>query len=114
MAIKIVVGVKRRQGLSVVEFKEAWTKHGERVQQHPLTSRYLIRYVQNYTDASAYEKGEPLFDGFVEEWFESYETYNEFRTNPEYLGTLKGKIAEFTDTTRRFHTIVDEKIVLPV
>jgi hypothetical protein len=109
---KIIVGVKRRSGLTVEQFQQAWREHGERVKQHPLTRKYLKRYVQNHTAAIDYEKGEPPFDGIVEEWFESAEAHHEFLASPEYKGHLRSKISEFTDNTKRTRIHVDEEVVL--
>ena len=109
---KIIVGVKRHPNVTVEEFRRAWREHGERVKQHPLTRKYLKKYVQNYTAAMDYEKGEPPFDGIVEEWFESLEAHREFLSNPEYLGFLRSKISEFTDNTKRTRIHVEEQVVL--
>jgi len=110
--VKIIVGIRRHPSLTVAQFQEAWRKHGERVKQHPHTQKYLKKYVQNYTAVADYEKGEPPFDGIVEEWFESAEAYREFSTNLEYTGFLRAKISEFTDNTRRTRIHVDEEVVL--
>ncbi|MFM9969382.1 MAG: EthD domain-containing protein [Burkholderiales bacterium] len=109
---KIIVGLKRHPSLTPTQFREAWQAHGERVKQHPLTSKYLKKYVQNYALPEEYAKGEPPFDGVVEEWFESAEAYREFSSNPEYTGFLRAKISEFTDNTKRSRIHVDEEVVL--
>jgi hypothetical protein len=109
---KIIVGIKRRPGMTPEQFRDAWRAHGERVKEHPHTRKYLKKYVQNYARAEDYTKGEPAFDGVVEEWFENAQAYHEFSTNPEYTGFLRSKISEFTDNTRRTRIHVDEEVVL--
>jgi uncharacterized protein (TIGR02118 family) len=64
---KIVTLVKRAAGLSVQEFQARWAEvHG------PLAARApgVRRYVQSHALEKGYTKGELLYDGISEAWFD--------------------------------------------
>lgn len=64
---KIVTLVKRAPGLSVREFQARWAQaHG------PIAARVpgVCRYVQSHALEKGYAKGELLFDGISEAWFD--------------------------------------------
>lgn len=64
---KIVTLVKRAPGLSVREFQGRWAEaHG------PIAARAtgVHRYVQSHALEKGYAKGELLFDGISEAWFD--------------------------------------------
>jgi hypothetical protein len=109
---KVITGVKRHPTLTVDQFRAKWREHGEIVRSHPVTLRYLKKYVQHYAAPSEYEKGEPPFDGYVEQWFTNAQEYARFRADPGYTGPLRGLIAEFTDTTKRAPVVVEGIVVL--
>ncbi|PLC52260.1 hypothetical protein CR155_18565 [Pollutimonas nitritireducens] len=73
---KIVSLVKRQAGLSVAEFQRYWQEtHAPIAAQLPGLKRYSL----SLPLAQGYRKGELLFDGMSEMWFDSY---------PAYLGAL--------------------------
>jgi uncharacterized protein (TIGR02118 family) len=64
---KIITLVKRAPGLSVAAFQTRWARgHG------PLAARAqgVRRYVQSHALEQGYAKGELLFDGISEAWFD--------------------------------------------
>jgi uncharacterized protein (TIGR02118 family) len=65
--VKAVSFFKRKAGMSVEAFQTYWrTTHPEVVVRLP----GVRRYVQSHTLASAYRKGEPVYDGIAEVWFD--------------------------------------------
>lgn len=79
-AIKQVVLLKRKPGLSPADFQKYW------LEQHaPLvgTPPGLCRYVQSHAKLSGYrDDREPTWDGFGEMWFESVEAMKAARKAP--------------------------------
>lgn len=70
--IKIVTLLKRRPGLAVEEFQQRWhQQHGAAIAR----TRGLRRYVQSHALLQGYRKGELLFDGIEEAWFDSSQTW---------------------------------------
>jgi len=64
---KIVTLVKRAPGLTVQEFQRRWAQdHGPLAAAAP----GVRRYVQSHALEKGYAKGEPLFDGISESWFD--------------------------------------------
>lgn len=65
--VKVVAIVKRKPGMTVEAFQEHWrTGHATVVSKLP----GLRRYVQSHTLPSGYRKGEPVWDGIAELWFD--------------------------------------------
>lgn len=66
--IKAIVFFKRKAGMEVKAFQDYWlNRHSEVVCRLP----GLQRYSQSHTLLGGYRKGEPVFDGAAEVWFES-------------------------------------------
>ena len=65
--VKALSFFNRRAGMSVEDFQAHWrTSHPEVVVKLP----GLRRYVQSHTLMSGYRKGEPIYDGIAEVWFD--------------------------------------------
>jgi uncharacterized protein (TIGR02118 family) len=64
--IKLIGYLKRKPGLAVEEFQRRWLAHGVEVATLP----GLRRYVQSHTLLNGYRKGQPIYDGLAELWFE--------------------------------------------
>lgn len=65
--VKAVSFFKRKPGMSVEAFQAYWRgRHPDVV----VTLPGVRRYVQSPTLASAYRKGEPVYDGIAEVWFD--------------------------------------------
>jgi len=78
--IKLITLLKRKRGTSVQEFQEHWLNvYGPLVAKAP----GLKRYVQSHALIQGYAKGDLLFDGIDERWFESGQAMRAFRESPE-------------------------------
>src|SRR5215470_1221152 len=63
--VKVITFIKRKPGMPVEEFQGYWrARHPEVVTRLP----GVRRYVQSHTLLSAYERGEPTYDGIAEVW----------------------------------------------
>src|SRR5438445_560761 len=79
--VKAVSFFKRKAGMSVDAFQAYWrTAHPEVVVKLP----GIRRYVQSHTLPSAYRKGEPVYDGIAELWFDDTQAMRVSATTPEY------------------------------
>lgn len=104
---KVAVLLKRRPGLSVEEFQEYWrTRHGPLVARCP----EVRRYVQSHALLQGYRKGELLFDGVSEVWFDSAEAFDAFRKGPA-AEERSSDAANFLDRTRTVWMPVDVYVI---
>ena len=63
--VKVITFIKRKAGMPVEEFQDYWRS------RHPAVVTRLPgvhRYVQSHTLLSAYENGNPVYDGIAEVW----------------------------------------------
>ena len=66
--IKAVTLIKRREGMDVEAFQAHWrNRHPDIVCRLP----GIARYHQSHVRLGGYAKGEPVFDGVAEVWFEN-------------------------------------------
>lgn len=66
--IKAIACFKRRAGMDVESFQDYWlNRHSEVVCKLP----GIKRYTQSHTLLGGYRKGEPVYDGVAEVWFEN-------------------------------------------
>ncbi len=64
---KVITLLKRRPGMSVADFQSGWRElHGPLASQAP----GLRRYVQSHSLPQGYAKGELIYDGIGEMWFD--------------------------------------------
>jgi uncharacterized protein (TIGR02118 family) len=99
---KVVTLLKRKPGLSVEDFQAHWRdRHAALVARMP----QLRRYVQSAALVQGYGKGELLFDGVSELWFDSEAAYEAFRRDPAQAAIAEDE-ARFLDRTR--------SVVMPV
>jgi uncharacterized protein (TIGR02118 family) len=111
--IKVVVAIVRRRDMSPEEFHRYWrAEHARLVADHPLSKRYIRKYVQNHTSPDAYMGNEPAFDGFAELWFESMQAKDEFFSAPDYLAQFRPDEARFADLARSHFFVVEEEQIL--
>jgi uncharacterized protein (TIGR02118 family) len=69
--VKSINFLKRKPGMSVEAFQQYWrTTHAELVKKVP----ELRKYVQCHTLLSGYRKGEPVYDGVAELWYDNTDT----------------------------------------
>ena len=75
--IKLVMPMKRRQGMSIPEFREYYeTKH--RLPGEKYLKGYATRYVRRFTNANVDRDGQlrdPEYDVFLEIWYPDQETF---------------------------------------
>lgn len=109
---KIIGLLKRRSGLSVEAFQAHWReRHGPAVAKGP----GLRRYVQSHALLQGYKKGDLLFDGIEETWFDSPAAYAAFTSSPALAAAAAGE-ADFLDRSRtvlmpaEVHVIKDRPI----
>lgn len=73
--LKVITLVKRRNGMQVTDFQQYWKeKHGPLVARRP----EVRRYVQSAALLQGYQKGELLFDGIGEIWFDSEDAFRRY------------------------------------
>lgn len=105
--VKNVVFFKRKPGMSVEEFQQYWrTTHADIVKQLP----GLRRYVQSHTLLSGYRKGEPVYDGVAELWFDDTEAMRALGATREYAA-VQADERNFLDPTTLGTIITDEHVI---
>ena len=106
--VKVVTFLKRKAGMSVEDFQSYWrTRHPEVVVRLP----GVQRYVQSHTLASAYRKGEPIYDGIAEVWAENTDALRAMTKNPENA-KVQADEAQFIDRARMGFLVTEEQAVV--
>ena len=78
--VKALSFFKRRAGMPVEEFQGYWrSRHPGVVTKLP----GIRRYVQSHTRPAAYQRGEPVYDGIAEVWFEDTAAMHALRGTAE-------------------------------
>ena len=104
---KVVTLVKRRPDLSVEAFQDYWReRHAPLVAQLP----QLRRYVQSPALLQGYRKGELLFDGIAEAWFDSEAAYEATKRDPAQDAVTADE-ANFLDRARTVVMPVDVHVI---
>jgi uncharacterized protein (TIGR02118 family) len=105
--IKIVVFFKRKPGLSVEAFQDYWrTTHAQVVAK--MSS--IRRYVQSHTLLSGYRKGEPVYDGTAELWFDDTGAMRALNGTPEFAA-VEADERNFIDLSTRGSIITEEHVI---
>lgn len=105
--VKIIIFFKRKPGMSVEDFQQHWrTTHADIIVKLP----GIKRYVQSHVLASAYRKGEPVYDGVAESYFESTQAMKDLAKTPFYAAVLADE-PNFIDRPGMGSIITDEYIV---
>ena len=105
--IKLITLLKRKPGTSVQGFQEHWLNvHGPLVARAP----GLKRYVQSHALIQGYRKGDLLFDGIDERWFQSPQTMQAFCQSPEAKAAVRDA-ATFLDDSRTLAIRVDVFVI---
>jgi uncharacterized protein (TIGR02118 family) len=105
--VKVVAMIKRKSGMSVEDFQRYWlTTHAGIVKRMP----GIRRYVQSHTLLAGYRKGEPVFDGIAELWFDNTEALRALASTSEYAAVMADE-ANFIDPTKRRSIITDEHVI---
>jgi uncharacterized protein (TIGR02118 family) len=105
--IKVVTGIKRKAGMSVEAFQAYWRqRHPEVVVRLP----GIRRYIQSHTRLAGYRKGEPVYDGIAEVWFEDGGAIHALRGTPE-MAAVEADEARFIDRARTRVIATDEHVI---
>src|ERR1700758_3136143 len=104
---KVTALLKRRQGLGVEAFQAYWRGvHGPLVAAGP----GLRRYVQSHALVQGYAKGELLFDGISELWFDSAAAFADFRASAQFAKAIEDEPI-FADAARTVVLPVDVHVI---
>ena len=106
--VKVVTFLKRKAGMSVEDFQRYWrTRHPQVVVRLP----GVRRYVQSHTLASAYRKGEPVYDGIAEVWAEDTDALRAMTRSPENA-KVQADEAHFIDRATMGFLVTEEQVVV--
>ena len=98
---------KRRAGMSVEDFQAYWrSKHPAVVTRLP----GVRRYVQSHTRPAGYAKGEPVYDGIAELWFEDTKAMHALRGTPE-IAAVEADEALFIDRSTMRLLLTEEHVI---
>jgi uncharacterized protein (TIGR02118 family) len=105
--VKALSFFKRRAGMSVEEFQAYWRG------RHPEVVTKLAgvrRYVQSHTRVAAYGRGEPVYDGIAEVWFDDTAAMHVLRGTPE-ASAVQADEARFIDRSTMGMIITDDHVI---
>ena len=105
--VKAVSFFKRKPGMPVEEFQAYWR------QRHPAAVVRLPgvrRYVQSHTRLAGYGKGEPVYDGIAELWFEDTKAMAALRGTKE-IEAVEADEAVFIDRSTMRLILTDEHVI---
>lgn len=105
--LKVISLVKRKSGLAVEDFQQYWkNRHGQLVMKRP----EVRRYVQSAALLQGYQKGELLFDGISEIWFDSEAAFRAYAHHAG-LGPIAEDEEKFMDRTATVVMPVDVHVM---
>lgn len=105
--IKVVTCIKRKAGMAVEEFQAYWRgTHPAVVVRLP----GIRRYVQSHTRLAGYRKGEPIYDGIAEVWFEDGTAMHALRGSREMAGVEADEV-RFIDRANTRVIATDEHVI---
>ena len=105
--VKALSFFKRRAGMSVEEFQAYWrSRHPDVVTKLP----GVRRYVQSHTRPAAYQRGEPVYDGIAEVWFDDTAAMHALRGTAE-VAAVQADEARFIDRSTMELIITDDHVI---
>ena len=105
--VKVVAFFKRKPGTAVEDFQNYWrTTHAEVVKKLP----GLRRYVQSHTLVSGYKKGEPVYDGTAELWYDNTDALRALATTKELAATQTDEL-NFIDRSTMGQIFTEEHVI---
>jgi uncharacterized protein (TIGR02118 family) len=115
MAVKFVILLKRRPGMTREEFiRYHRTSHAKTFMADPTIRRLCRRYVQSHPVAPEAEGlPEPPFDGIAEVWFDSAADLREAFSSDTYLANVRTDELKFIDLEHSVDLVTEEKHVWP-
>jgi uncharacterized protein (TIGR02118 family) len=107
--VKNIVFFKRKPGMSVEAFQHYWrTTHADIVCKLP----GIRKYVQSHTLLSGYRKGEPVYDGAAELWFDNTDAMRALVGTAE-SAAVRADEQNFIDPSTLGSIITDEHVIKP-
>jgi uncharacterized protein (TIGR02118 family) len=104
---KVVTLVKRAPGLSVQEFQHRWEQdHGPLAAAAP----GVRRYVQSHALEKGYAKGELLFDGISEAWFDDDAALAAYDAG-EAARRIEADLLRLVEPSRLLRMVVDVHVI---
>jgi uncharacterized protein (TIGR02118 family) len=98
---------KRRAGMPVEEFQRYWRgRHPDVVTKLP----GIRRYVQSHTRPAAYQRGEPVYDGIAEVWFEDTAAMHALRGTAA-VAAVQADEARFIDRSTMGLILTDDHVI---
>jgi uncharacterized protein (TIGR02118 family) len=105
--VKAVSFFRRKAGMSVEDFQAYWrSRHPDVVVKMP----GVRRYVQSHTLRSGYSKGEPVYDGIAEVWFDDTRAIHALRGTAAYAA-VEADEARFIDRSTMGLIVTDEHVI---
>ena len=105
--VKIAAFFKRKPGMSIEDFQSYWrTTHADIVVKLP----GIRRYVQSHTILSGYRKGEPIYDGMAELWFDNTDAMRAQAGTPEFVA-VRADEPNFMDVASQGSIITEEHVI---
>jgi len=104
---KMIALLKRRPDMPVTAFQDRWrTGHAPLVAAIP----GLRRHVQSHALEKGYAKGELLFDGIAESWFDSEAAFRSACTSEAYVAAEQD-LERFVDPSRTVRMAVEVHVI---
>lgn len=105
--VKLIAFFKRKAGMSVEDFQAYWrTSHADIVVKLP----GIRHYVQSHTILSGYRKGEPVYDGMAELWFDDTDVMRRQAGTPEFAA-VRADEPNFMDVASQGTIITEEHVI---
>ena len=105
--VKALSFFKRQAGMPVDDFPGVLADPPSR-RGHPAGG--VRRYVQSHTLPAAYRKGEPVYDGIAEVWFDDTAAMHALRGTPE-MAAVQADEARFIDHSTMGLIVTEEHVV---
>ena len=104
---KVVTLYKRKAGIDVAAFQQRWLDKHSLIATRTLGLR---RYVQSHALPQGYKKGELIYDGISEMWFDSELAYRDASASDACSKVLEDAAA-FTDDSKTVVMTVDVHVI---
>ncbi len=111
--VKMFALLRRREGLSVEEFRAHWRDvHGPLIRDTPELARHIVRYEQHPRHRPDALSGTDGVDGVAVQWFESIDDFLGFISEPGYQELIAPDERRFLDTDSIEFLITEEPNVV--
>jgi uncharacterized protein (TIGR02118 family) len=110
--VKMIITIKRRQGMSHDEFTRYQREvHRPLLMSIPEATRYIRRFVVSYPIEAPDYSG-PDYDCVVEAWFDSMADMNALYFSDNFLSEVDPDHENFMDLSAYGRIVADEEVVL--